>query len=179
MRPPEVDASVRRADVRLRAERCRRMPTCRPASDWLAVARWRLAENARWLDVARLCGRRASSTIGRFGDRYVIGAWIALSAMLALAFVVVHAPASTRAITLAACGAPRRAGATLGARRAGGDRTPASRDRRADVAARAVERRATDGDRARIVAQVARATHSSSAPRGSRSFCFRGTRRCG
>ena len=43
-----------------------------------------------------------ATTIGRVDDRYMIGAWIALSAMLALAFVVVHARLGLRAVTMAA-----------------------------------------------------------------------------
>jgi hypothetical protein len=61
------------------------------AGDWFAAARWRLAEDARALDVARMLRLSSVSTIGRVDDRYMIGGWIALSAMLAIAFIIVHA----------------------------------------------------------------------------------------
>lgn len=68
----------------------------KPARDaatmhWLAAARWRLAEGAHWLDPSRVLNVVGKSALGRIGDAYVAAAWIALSAMLAIAFIAVHA----------------------------------------------------------------------------------------
>jgi bla regulator protein BlaR1 len=61
------------------------------SSGWVRVALWRLHESARWLDVARMVRVQPVSSVGRVADAYVIGAWAALSGLLALAFVIVHA----------------------------------------------------------------------------------------
>jgi hypothetical protein len=57
----------------------------------LAAARWRLAEGAHWLDASRALGAVGKSALGRVDDAYVIALWIVLSAVVAIAFVVVHA----------------------------------------------------------------------------------------
>jgi beta-lactamase regulating signal transducer with metallopeptidase domain len=90
MRPPEVDLPYGVPTFGYESsDQAHHAPAA--TGDWFAAARWRLAENARRLDVARVLRLSSVSTIGRYADRYVIGAWIALSAMLALAFVIVHA----------------------------------------------------------------------------------------
>ena len=69
--------------------------------------------------------------------------------------------------------------AALDARRAGGDRAAPFRDRRSGVVARAFERRATNGDRARVLAQ-ARPRPAAPRRRVDRAHSVsRGTRRCG
>lgn len=90
MRSPEIDGSF---DVATFGVSSNDLAGHVPAAtgDWFATARWRLAETARRLDVARVLRLSGVSTIGRVDDRYAIGAWIALSTMLALAFVMVHA----------------------------------------------------------------------------------------
>jgi bla regulator protein blaR1 len=89
MRPPEVDGSFDVATFVSSNDLAGHVPAA--SGDWFAAARWRLAETARRLDAARVLRLSSVSTIGRVDDRYAIGAWIALSAMLALAFVMVHA----------------------------------------------------------------------------------------
>jgi hypothetical protein len=89
MRPPEVDLPYAVPSFGYESsDPAHHVPAA--TGDWFAVARWRLAENARRLDVARMLRLSSVSTIGRFGDHYVIVAWTALSAMLAFAFILVH-----------------------------------------------------------------------------------------
>jgi hypothetical protein len=61
------------------------------SGSWLAAARLQIAGGARWLDVARVIRAVGGTAIGRVDDRYAIAVWVALSAMLAFAFVIVHA----------------------------------------------------------------------------------------
>jgi bla regulator protein BlaR1 len=89
MRPPEVDLPYAGPSFGYASsDQAHHVPAA--AGDWFAAARWRLAQDARALDVARLLRLSSVSTIGRSGDRYLIVAWIALSAVLALAFAIVH-----------------------------------------------------------------------------------------
>ncbi len=90
MRGPEVDGSFSVPTFGFASSDA--AESVSPANgDWFTVARWRLAENARWLDVARVLRSTGGTTIGRVDDTYMIAGWIALSALLAIAFVVVHA----------------------------------------------------------------------------------------
>ena len=90
MRTPEIDVPVGVPTFGYESgAQARGVPAA--TADWLTIARWRLAETERQLDAARVLKLSRLSSVTRFNDGYAIGAWIMLSALLAITFVIVHA----------------------------------------------------------------------------------------